>query len=721
MTLARSAYSGLVGVVPAHARGTTAAGLAHGGTWVVSSGSDGVVQAWDVVANREVWHAQVARLTSVSPDGGSVIGVDATGRLAVISVADGKVLHEWHPDPGASTDIAGVLAWAPDSIHFAAATPNGRVFLGAATSSTLAAVDPHKATVWSVTFSPDGTRVATAGDDGITMIRETATGATLARLTDGPSQVASIAWIDGGRIVTGDDKGIVRVWNLAEHRVVRRFSYPGGIYGVILGATEPRWLAAYGAGTTAFVWDLETGAVLQKLPGHTIGSDVAARVGDFLVTTDETGNTFVWDPRTGEHLQTLPNEGFITSATASKDRVVLAGNGRMRVWQIAPERSLARDTHHTARIRDLTWSADGRTLWSASNDGTAVGLELATGSTITFGESGGFSEPPLAEVPAKPPAPNPHGLRSFRLSPDGTRLATANEDGTLALWNLAKPSDEPTRFLGHTGRVRRVEFSRDGRSIYSVGDTTLRAWDLATGKQRASVDLGASGWDLALLHNDEVIATQAETKPNRVVMWRASDLTPVSKGDLTTNFNELPAADDRVVLGGLSELDTLLATGKLGERIAFTDARTAALLPSGRAHHVVVGGAAGELALYDWPSLHPVRSWQTGGFITTARLRPDEAILATVGGRKVALWDPATGHLLTELELPVLLIGLAWSPDGTHLAFAGSSGTVWIWDLTPSDTRGLAAYVRCASPWQLEDTSIVAAPFDPASCSVLAR
>jgi hypothetical protein len=77
----------------------------------------------------------------------------------------------------------------------------------------------------------------------------------------------------------------------------------------------------------------------------------------------------------------------------------------------------------------------------------------------------------------------------------------------------------------------------------------------------------------------------------------------------------------------------------------------------------------------------------------------------------VKLFDPATGNLLAQApELPAMLAQLVWSPDGTRLAIAGGAGLVWIWNLAPGVRDGLPAFVRCVSPWQLEDSSLSAVP-----------
>ena len=73
--IAGDAYAGLVGLTPPHPIATSAAGLAHGGTWVISSDGDGRVRAWDIQANREVWSTTAAQPISVSPDGKRVLGV----------------------------------------------------------------------------------------------------------------------------------------------------------------------------------------------------------------------------------------------------------------------------------------------------------------------------------------------------------------------------------------------------------------------------------------------------------------------------------------------------------------------------------------------------------------------------------------------------------------------------------------------------------------------
>jgi WD40 repeat protein len=63
-------------------------------------------------------------------------------------------------------------------------------------------------------------------------------------------------------------------------------------------------------------------------------------------------------------------------------------------------------------------------------------------------------------------------------SPDGSRLATASQDGTVRIWNPYTDAPEQLVLRGHTGGVGAVAWSPDGTRLASGGDDTLRVWAL---------------------------------------------------------------------------------------------------------------------------------------------------------------------------------------------------------------------------------------------------
>jgi WD40 repeat protein len=72
----------------------------------------------------------------------------------------------------------------------------------------------------------------------------------------------------------------------------------------------------------------------------------------------------------------------------------------------------------------------------------------------------------------------PHAgeVRAVAFSPDGRTVATASLDGTARLWS-ATDCTPIGQAMNHSGGVARVAFSPDGRTVATAsGDGTARLW-----------------------------------------------------------------------------------------------------------------------------------------------------------------------------------------------------------------------------------------------------
>jgi WD40 repeat protein len=257
-------------------------------------------------------------------------------------------------------------------------------------------------------------------------------------------------------------------------------------------------------------------------------------------------------------------------------------------------------------------------------------------------------------------------VRSIAYGPDGRRLVSGSDDGTVKVWDMVE-GRELRSFRGHGPAVRAVAFNRDGKRVAGGGaDRTVRVWDADTGrvlhtlpKQEGVVEGLAFSPDGKRLAS----ATNNGGEGNRLVreevrVWDLAGGRPVFiKSNVPKN--------------GISSV--WLAYSPDGKLLA--GARSDLVL---QAHEITLWNAA------DGSEVRRCKGYRAGRLAFSR----DGKRLADAGDR-VSIWNLTTGRVILTLPANVGLSGVAFSPDGKRLA-AVSGGGVQIWDATAVDVPAAA-------------------------------
>jgi WD40 repeat protein len=280
-----------------------------------------------------------------------------------------------------------------------------------------------------------------------------------------------------------------------------------------------------------------------------------------------------------------------------------------------------------------------------------------------------------------------HGdeVHALAFAPEGRRLATACQDGTARLWDIATGSALSPR-LKHEGPVRAVAFHPNGTSMLTAGDDgMIRRWDTLTGEPRGEpIRCGASITALEFSPDGARVATACG--PGGPVLWDAATGAPLAETDGQGAGARATAFSPDGSLLAIADLDgsVHIVESSTGRPLAGPGPEAAAVFalvfdPAGRM--LLMGGLNGETRLWDVVRGVAVLSLSGTGTIRGLEFRPGGTAFATAGDDGAArLWDVATGRPIGErLDHRSRIDALAFRPDGTMLATGSHDGTVRLW------------------------------------------
>ncbi len=498
---------------------------------------------------------------------------------------------------------------------------------------------------------------------------------------------------DGSRIATHGEDGI-RVWPVSGSRV---HGTPVLLAGSAATATttpvfsaDGRYLTSITEEGRAVVWDLRGGGRQVRpgpgsYPATPISSQALARAGTRIAVPDQDGAIQVRDVATGREVAAVPGEApdarstflYLVSAL-SPDGGRLATNGdRVRIWDLGRPGDFLEFRHAGSRVGSLAFSPDGRRL---------VGVDTG-GSVLVW----------RTDAPGRPAMPwrervGP-GIAPLAFSPDGQRIAAANVDGVVLVGDLAGQRP-PVALSGHRGYVSALAFSPDGRWLTTGGTDGGRVWDVARTGEREEL-AGQVGRVSALAVSPDGRRVASGATDGTVRLWDASaGPVPAVLPGHTKPVRGLAFSRDSRRLASSSDDGTVRIwhTSKpaLESRLDGAGRGKAALAfsPDGRR---LAGGYPGSIRV--WDLARPGRPRIQGN-----QDSPDAVAFTGSGGSLIVagLWvrrwdDEGLNEFLAEdqpLPQPLVTVDAA----GRRLAASDTDGVLRVWDLSgrrpPAVLRG---------------------------------
>lgn len=560
-------------------------------------------------------------------------------------------------DTGTGKTLAKVERRLPSNDYAAAITADGKTLaVGGGATGDRSKKEPVTVLLWDVGTDKELKRIAVPQNEF----------AAVAVSGDGKVLASWGSYFDPEAKEPPDPEKnpgrFVSFWSAADGKELSKFRAPGYMPAAVAFSPDGAVAAVANSNTSAIdLVDPKTGTSKQLLLGRSrVGRWLAfSPDGATVAATSDDGTVQRWKVADGRPLSTNdpPAPGLMRARVRLLDAnrgVAWATRGAVvATWEVPSGKLLSPAGGHTAPVRTVAVTADGKQVITSAEDGATLRWELATGKPAG---AVAFRTPSAPFGGTSPPA---------LFSPDLSR-ALVRDSGGLGVFEAAHGAEQyvipaPAEGFSTGG------FSADGSKVivattsYNPKQSPARVsvWDVAAARRVVSLDLPGVGTVAAALTPDgKRLVTAGRKQPEKgggeylVTVWDAAS------GEKKGEYAEEAGFGTPAVTTAPDNKSAAVLTSK-GVLAAF-DIDTAKL---GKTINLEQRG----------PAVAPLFS--PDGKKLAVACQPDFA----TGQAPVLIFDWAAGKLKQTFNSPGPVTCLAFGPDGKSLVTGSADTTATVW------------------------------------------